>query len=160
MILLLPRLFPKDLSNHPTDLHLEGCGQQKKEEADILNFNNLCFDDTLHHISVFHFEIKELSIFFRPPYGKKLLVLPYYLSQIGMTTIMWSIEPETDLGYDASPDDIAQYVIDNVENGSIILFHPMYNAENVLAALNIIVSELQKQRYMFCTVSDIYDEYS
>lgn len=89
-----------------------------------------------------------------------MLVLPYYLSQIGMTTIMWSIEPETDLGYDASPDDIAQYVIDNVENGSIILLHPMYNAENVLAALNIIVPKLQKQRYMFCTVSDIYDEYS
>lgn len=64
-----------------------------------------------------------------------------------MTTIMWSIEPETNLGYDASPNDIAQYVIDNVESGSIILLHPMYNAENVLAALDIIVPELQKQGY-------------
>jgi len=99
------------------------------------------------------------EIFFRPPYGKKLFVLPYYLNQIGMTTIMWSIEPETILGADASPDDIAQYVIDNVESGSIILLHPMYKTENVLAALDILVPELQEQGYTFCTISDLYDEY-
>ena len=76
-----------------------------------------------------------------------------------MTTIMWSIEPETILGYDSSPDAIAQYVIDNVESGSIILLHPMHNAENVLATLDIFVPELQAQGYTFCTVADFYDEY-
>lgn len=101
----------------------------------------------------------EGEIFFRPPYGKKLFVLPYYLNQIDMTTVMWSIEPETILGNDASPDEIAQYVIDNVESGSIILLHPMYNAENVLAALDILIPKLQEQGYTFCTVSDLYDEY-
>lgn len=99
------------------------------------------------------------EIFFRPPYGKKLFVLPYYLNQIGMTTIMWNIEPETFLGADASPDDIAQYVIDNVESGSIILLHPMYKTENVLAALDILIPELQEQGYTFCTISDLYNEY-
>lgn len=99
------------------------------------------------------------EIFFRPPYGKKLFVLPYYLNQIGMTTIMWSVEPETVLGANASPDDIAQFTINHVESGSIILLHPMYNAENVLLALDILVPELQKQGYTFSTVSDLYDEY-
>lgn len=99
------------------------------------------------------------EIFFRPPYGKKLFVLPYYLNQINMTTITWSIEPETILGNDASSEEIAQYVIDNSESGSIILLHPMYNTDNVLAALDILVPELQEQGYTFCTVSDLYDEY-
>lgn len=99
------------------------------------------------------------EIFFRPPYGKKLFVLPYCLNQIGMTTIMWSIEPKTVLGADASPEDIAQYVIDNVEGGSIILLHAMYNTENVLAALDILIPELQRQGYTFCTIFDLYDEY-
>ncbi|SHJ58391.1 hypothetical protein [Thermoclostridium caenicola] len=72
---------------------------------------------------------------------------------------MWSIEPKTVLGADASPEDIAQYVIDNVEGGSIILLHAMYNTENVLAALDILIPELQRQGYTFCTIFDLYDEY-
>ncbi len=99
------------------------------------------------------------EIFFRPPYGKKLFVLPYYLNQNDMKTVMWSIEPETILGYNASPDEIAQYVIDNVKSGSIILLHPMFNAENVLEALDILVPKLQEQGYKFGRVADLYNEY-
>lgn len=98
------------------------------------------------------------EIFFRPPNGKKLFVLPYYLSQIGMKTIMWRVEPETVLGMNASPHEIAQYVINNVESGSVILLHPMYKTENVLAALDILVPELQKRGYTFSTISDLYTE--
>lgn len=101
----------------------------------------------------------EGELFFRPPNGKKLFVLPYYLSQIDMTTMMWSIEPETFLGVNASPDDIAKYVIDHVESGSIILLHPMYKTENVLAALDILIPELKDRGYTFCTISDLYNEY-
>ncbi len=99
------------------------------------------------------------TIFFRPPYGKKLFFLPYYLSKTDTVTVMWNMEPETVLGFDATSEEIAQYVIDNVKSGSIILLHPMYNADNVLPALNIIVPELKKQGYTFCTIPQLYKEY-
>lgn len=99
------------------------------------------------------------TLFFRPPYGKKLFYLPYYLNKTGMITVMWNMEPETILGFDASPEEIARYVIDNVRSGSIILLHPMYNPDNVLSALDIIVPELKKQGYTFCTIPELYEEY-
>jgi chitin deacetylase len=98
----------------------------------------------------------EGEIFFRPPYGKKLFALPFYLDRIGMATAMWSVEPETYLGFDAAPEAIAQYMIDNVESGSIILLHPMYNPDRVLAALDIAVPALKDQGYAFCTVPELY----
>lgn len=99
------------------------------------------------------------TISFRPPYGKKLFFLPYYLSKKDIVTVMWSMEPETVLGFDATAEEIAQYVIDNVQSGSIILLHPMYNPDNVLPALDIIVTELKKQGYTFCTIPQLYNEY-
>lgn len=35
------------------------------------------------------------NIHFRPPFCKKLILLPYYLSKINKKTITWNIEPET-----------------------------------------------------------------
>jgi chitin deacetylase len=98
----------------------------------------------------------EGEIFFRPPYGKKLFTLPYYLSRIGMVTAMWNVEPETDLGYDAAPEAIADSVLASVESGSIILLHPMYNPENVLAALDLIVPALRARGYVFATLPELY----
>ncbi len=100
----------------------------------------------------------EQEIFFRPPYCKKLFGLPYYLNSIGMVTVTWDMEPETVLGFNAKPEEIAQYVIDNVESSSIILLHPMYNKDNVLLALDILVPELRSQGYTFSTIPDMYKE--
>ncbi len=97
----------------------------------------------------------EGEIFFRPPYGKKLFTLPCYLNQISMVTAMWSVEPETELGYGASPEAIADAVLESVESGSIILLHPMYNPENVLAALDIIVPALRARGYVFATLPEL-----
>ncbi len=95
------------------------------------------------------------EIFFRPPYGKKLFVLPFYLNKVDMPCIMWDIEPETVLGFDATAVEIADYTINNVQSGSIILLHPMFNPENILPALEIIVSSLQEKGYTFCTVAQL-----
>lgn len=98
------------------------------------------------------------EIYFRPPYGKKLFTLPYYLNEIDMPTIMWNIEPETDLGFNATAEDIAENIISQVTSGSIILLHPMYNPENVLAALDIVIPTLKEQGYTFCTLEEMINE--
>lgn len=100
----------------------------------------------------------EREIFFRPPYCKKLFGLPYYLDGIGIVTVTWDLEPETVLGFNAKSEDIAQYVIDNIESGSIVLLHPMYNRDSVLPALDIFVPELRSQGYTFSTIPDMYKE--
>ncbi len=97
----------------------------------------------------------EGEIYFRPPYGKKLFVLPFYLKQSEIKTIMWNIEPETDLGFDATSEQIATDILEKVKSGSIILLHPMYNSENVLGALDIVVPELIKQGYSFCSIDEM-----
>ncbi len=95
------------------------------------------------------------EIYFRPPYFKRLFMLPLYLQNNIMKTILCSVEPETVLGNNASPDEIADYVIHNTENGSIILMHPMYNPETVLPAIRKAVTELKKDGYTFCTVEEL-----
>lgn len=95
------------------------------------------------------------EIYFRPPYFKKLFMLPLYLKNSNITSVTCDIEPETYLGYGAPPDDIANNVTDNVKSGSIILLHPMYKTENTLAAIEKIVTTLRADGYTFCTVEEL-----
>jgi peptidoglycan/xylan/chitin deacetylase (PgdA/CDA1 family) len=96
------------------------------------------------------------EIFFRPPFGKKLITLPWYLSRNGRTTIMWDIEPETYPEIAQDPDLIAQHVLDNVRPGSIVLLHVMYGSrEASRQALPLIFEGLRVQGYEIVTVSEL-----
>lgn len=98
----------------------------------------------------------EGEIYFRPPYGKKLLTLPWYLSQTGRSSITWDVEPESypDIAEDA--DAIAEYVIENTRNGSIILLHVMYRSrEASRQALPRIIDGLRARGFQFVTVSEL-----
>lgn len=96
------------------------------------------------------------EILFRPPNGKKLLVLPYYLQQHNRKTITWDIEPDSFPEIATNYDQIVKYVVANTRPGSIILIHPMYNSreESVKAIRGIVVS-LKEQGYSFKTVSEL-----
>ncbi len=96
------------------------------------------------------------EIYFRPPYGKKLFTLPWYLSQTGRTSITWDVEPESypDIAEDA--DAIAEYVIKNARSGSIILLHVMYRSrEASRQALPKIIDGLRSRGFQFVTVSEL-----
>jgi peptidoglycan-N-acetylglucosamine deacetylase len=101
------------------------------------------------------------EIHFRPPFGKKLFVLPYYLDKHDRKSIIWSIEPETYPEVAADSTKIAEHVIDNIEPGSIILLHVMYESrrESLLSVKEIITS-LKEQGYKLVTVSELltYEE--
>jgi peptidoglycan/xylan/chitin deacetylase (PgdA/CDA1 family) len=96
------------------------------------------------------------EILFRPPYGKKLLLLPWYLAKTHRTNIMWDIAPET---FDGLPDDsqtLAAEVLAQVQPGSIVLLHLMYKSGDASrAALPIIIKGLKDKGYRMVTVSEL-----
>lgn len=109
--------------------------------------------------------IRELGytepINFRPPNGKKLIFLPYYLKQNNRKTILWDLEPNSFPEVNSSSQKIVQYVIDNVKPGSIILLHPMYDDKgNTIDAIKGIIEELKNMGYEFKTVNELLQKSS
>lgn len=96
------------------------------------------------------------EITFRPPNGKKLFALPYYLDQHDRKTIMWDVEPNSDPEVDASAQRIADFTVEHTQPGSIILLHAMYaEREQSRLAVTPIVDRLKADGYRFVTVSDL-----
>ena len=97
----------------------------------------------------------EKEIFFRPPYGKKLFILPQYLNKINQKTVMWNIEPESYEESSKSPEAIANHVKENVRNGSIILLHPMNDSTGkILKSIRLVVEQLKSEGYSFKLLSE------
>lgn len=93
---------------------------------------------------------------FRPPYGKKLFTLPYYLSQTNRKSITWDVEPESFPEIAAKTDEIVKYILANTRAGSIILLHVMYDPERKsLNAVKPVIEGLRSQGFQFVTVSEL-----
>ncbi|MFE4354290.1 polysaccharide deacetylase family protein [Peribacillus butanolivorans] len=89
----------------------------------------------------------------RPPNGKKLVGLPYYLNKNDRDTITWNIEPDS---YYTSASDKVNYVKDHIKPGSIILMHPMYDdTGKELQAIEGVLKLLSEERYTFVTVNEL-----
>jgi peptidoglycan-N-acetylglucosamine deacetylase len=98
------------------------------------------------------------SIHFRPPYGKKLIGLPWYLSRTGRTTIMWDVDPDSDANVAATSEGIVAHVFENVRPGSIVLLHVMYPSRATsLGAVAGIIQGLRARGYRFVTVSELIE---
>lgn len=96
------------------------------------------------------------EILFRPPYGKKLFVLPWYLAQQQRKTIMWDLEPETAPSLAPDAQAMADYVIEHIRPGSIVLMHLMYQSrQSSREALPLIIRGLKQKGYRFVTVSEL-----
>ncbi len=95
------------------------------------------------------------EITFRPPNGKKLFGLPWYLSQNNIKTIMWNLEPDT--YFSNNTNLIVKNVFENIRPGSIILLHPFCgkNCESDREALPKIISGLKEKGYIFVTISEL-----
>ena len=96
------------------------------------------------------------EIYFRPPFGKKLFTLPYYLAKTGRKSITWDVEPESYPEIAADSDKIAEHVLSRTRPGSIIILHVMYSSRGEsLKAVKKIVDGLKAQGYSFKTVSEL-----
>jgi peptidoglycan-N-acetylglucosamine deacetylase len=100
--------------------------------------------------------VKQDSISFRPPFGRRGVVLSYLLSQMQKKLILWDVNS---LDYETTTltaEDIANRVIDNVRSGSIVLMHDSGgDRSKTLAATQAIVKTLQSKGYAFKTVSEL-----
>ena len=67
-------------------------------------------------------------IWFRPPFGYKLVGLPRYLASTRRTTVTWSIEPDSHAEVAETPEGIVHHTLRRVRPGSIILLHPWYDS--------------------------------
>jgi len=89
----------------------------------------------------------------RPPYGKRLFGLPWYLSRSDRPVVLWSLEPDT---YHTDADGMVRYVTEGVEPGAIILLHvEIAGRREGRAALPRIVSELRGRGYRFVTLTEL-----
>jgi chitin deacetylase len=96
------------------------------------------------------------EIYFRPPYGKKLFALPYYLSKNGRKTITWDVEPDSNPQIASDANRIIESSRSRVRPGSIILLHAMYPSRKPsLDAVRGIIETLAHDGYRFATVSEL-----
>lgn len=96
------------------------------------------------------------TIQFRPPNGKKLLLLPYYLKSNNRKNILWDIEPNSYPEINSSSEKIVNYVVDNVKPGSIILLHPMYDEKgNTINVIKGVIEGLKAKGYTFKTINEL-----
>ena len=95
-------------------------------------------------------------IHFRPPYGKKLFSLPWYLSRHQRKTIMWDLEPESYAEVRRDADTLSAYVLDRAQPGSIVLLHVMFESRATsMAAVPAIIEGLTARGYRFVTVTEL-----
>ena len=88
------------------------------------------------------------SDIFRPPYGK---ITPSQIKSLkkDFKIIMWDIM-SWDFKENISSNKILRNVMDNVESGSIILFHNnLKSYNNLKKSLKIILEKLKEQEYQF-----------
>ena len=95
------------------------------------------------------------EITFRPPNGKKLFGLPWYLRENNIKAITWDVEPDT--YFSGHADQITDYALANTKPGSIILLHPFCGEACVAdrEALPQIIDGLKLRGYNFLTVSEL-----
>jgi peptidoglycan-N-acetylglucosamine deacetylase len=96
------------------------------------------------------------EITFRPPNGKKLLALPLFLRTHNRKTIMWDIEPESFPEASKDAKSIERNVLENAKPGSIVLLHPLSDANQITRdALPEVIQQLKEKGYKFVTVSEL-----
>ena len=93
--------------------------------------------------------------YFRPPYGKKLLGLPWVLKQRGMTTVMWDVDADRFRAQGA--EAMAAQTVAAARPGSIILLHPFCAEECATdrAALPLMIDGLRARGLEPVTVAEL-----
>jgi len=95
-------------------------------------------------------------IYFRPPYGKKLVLLPWYLMQHHRVSITWDVAPENFPDIARDKQKLVAHTIAQTKAGSIILLHVMYDSRAAtMQAVPEIIAGLKARGFRFVTVHQL-----
>ena len=95
------------------------------------------------------------AIQFRPPYGKRLLALPWALHEMGRRLTLWDVAPDS-ADPTISSARLVERIRAEVRPGSIVLLHVMNReGDTSRAALPEVIHELESSGYRFVTVSEL-----
>ena len=96
------------------------------------------------------------EIQFRPPFGKRLLGLPWVLRELGRGLVLWDVAPDGDPSLEAA--QLVSRARDEVRPGSIVLLHVMGRAGGASrAAIPMLIRELKDRGYSFLTLGELLD---
>lgn len=93
---------------------------------------------------------KEEIVYFRPPFGQYNKDTVQAARQLGLTPILWRIG-SFDWELKENPDQIVENVIQNLEDGAIILLHEL---KQTLSILPDLIHEIKKQGYSFTLLNE------
>lgn len=106
-------------------------------------------DRLLHDLGI----LEEIT--FRPPWGRRFLVLPYLIFKLNKKLIMWEIDSK-DYQEELSPEVIAQRIIERAKPGAIVVLHDGGgDRSRTVAATEIVLQTLKSKGYEFKTVSEL-----
>jgi len=97
---------------------------------------------------------------FRSPYGVDNSWVYHFAKEIGYVTIEWTVTGHNGRK-EVTPDKIVKNILDEVENGAIILLHDGnrlikgYDRSQTVKALPAIIELLQQKGYQFVTVPQL-----
>ncbi len=97
---------------------------------------------------------RQTSRFFRPPGGRYNSQVLEAATQRGYRMVLWNVFPRDHLS--PSTDELYRRVMDNVQDGSVVLFHSgIKNTEIILPQL---IEDLRSRGYEFYTVSGLLQQ--
>ena len=95
---------------------------------------------------------------FRPPYGKKLLLLPWYLARQQRLSVTWDLAPENYPQLVQDRQKLIDFTVSQARPGSIILLHVMYDSRSTtLQAVPEIIRGLKARGFALVTVNQLLE---
>ncbi|HKH92182.1 MAG TPA: polysaccharide deacetylase family protein [Gemmatimonadaceae bacterium] len=90
-----------------------------------------------------------------PEAGQKLVAAGH---ELGRTTVMWSVEPDSYPDVAATPEGIVRHVLERARPGSIVILHPWYPSRRTSrAAIGPLVDSLHARGYRVVSVGRLLD---
>lgn len=119
-----------------------------------LNLVNLTYDQQLEDIKRSTKKIEQITgekvRFFRPPFGQFNSDTIKVADELGLSIVMWRIAA-MDWELKDNPEQIISYVVDNLEDGAIILLHELTQTHSILPQL---INRIREEGYTFATLYD------
>lgn len=127
-------------------------GTHSKTHPDMTKISQETMKQELEDsVKLINQHIEKKVTYFRPPYGAYNNALLDTANNLGLVTVQWDVDSLDWKGHSAQT--IAERVLSQVKNGSIILMHN--NADNVVPALTLLLAQLKQEGYKITSVGDL-----